>query len=270
MTTRIHHISCATLRPAVAHVPGLMPPELVAHVLVIEGEDGLTLVDTGFGTADVEQGARRLGRPFVALVGAKFDLADTALHQVRALGYDPADVRNIVLTHMDLDHAGGISDFPDAAVHLHTNEYEAALHPTLREKTRYIPAHWAHGPKWVTHGTGGDDWFGFRSVRVVGEDVALIPLHGHTRGHTGVVVRRPGGGYFLHAGDAYFNTGDKKTPRECPPGLRLFQNITQVDRAARFANLARLQELHAARSNEVTMFCAHDKAEFDVLRAVTD
>jgi len=270
MTTRIHHLSCATMRPGAGRIPGMMPRELVAHVLVIEGEDGLTLVDTGFGTADVEQGAKRLGRPFVTLVGAKFNMADTAQHQVRSLGYDTSDVRNIVLTHMDLDHAGGISDFPEAAIHLHTAEHAAATNPTMRERQRYLKAHWAHGPKWVTHDTGGDDWFGFASARAVGEDVALIPLFGHTRGHSGVIVRRPGGGFYLHAGDAYFSTGDKQTPRKCPPGLRAFQQAMQMDHAARVANLARLQQLHAEHSNEVTVFCAHDKTELDGLRSVTD
>ncbi|WP_223281445.1 MBL fold metallo-hydrolase [Streptomyces antnestii] len=43
------------------------------------------------------------------------DTGETAVRQVAALGYDIEDVRHIVLTHLDLDHAGGLRDFPPAA-----------------------------------------------------------------------------------------------------------------------------------------------------------
>ena len=266
MTTLIHHLNCATMRPAAARVPKMMPPELVAHCLVIERSQGLTLVDTGFGTDDVHERGRRLGQPFVMLVGATLDASEPAVVQLRALGHDPADVRDIVLTHLDLDHAGGLPDFPHARVHVHTRELEAALHPSLRERQRYIGAQWAHAPEWVEHEPGGDEWFGFESVQAVGDDVVMVPLHGHTRGHCGVAVRRPTGGWLLHAGDAYFHTGDKESPRSCPPGLRLFQRAMAVDTEARRANLARLQDLHAHHGDEVTVFSAHDRSEFDALR----
>jgi glyoxylase-like metal-dependent hydrolase (beta-lactamase superfamily II) len=249
-----------------------MPRELVAHCLVVEGRDSLTLVDTGFGLADVADHGRRLGRAFVTLTGAQLDPSRTAVRQLSALGHRPEDVGDIVLTHLDLDHAGGLGDFPWARVHLHRSELAAARHPTRRERLRYVPAQWAHGPHWVEHAVDGDDWFGFGAVQAVGEDVLMVPLHGHTRGHCGVAVRRPGGGWLLHAGDAYFYTGDKESPRSCPPGVRAYQAALAVDGRQRIANLARLQELHAQHGSntggdgEVTVFCAHDLTELEALR----
>jgi glyoxylase-like metal-dependent hydrolase (beta-lactamase superfamily II) len=267
----VHHLSCATMCPSVARIPGLMPSQLVAHCLLLEGEDGLTLVDTGFGLEDVADDGRRLGRSFVRMTGARLDRKETAFEQVRALGHRPEDVRDIVVTHLDLDHAGGLSDFPWARVHLHSSELDAARNPTRRERLRYVPAQWRHGPDWVEHSTEGEDWFGFASVRAVADDVLLVPLHGHTRGHSGVAVRRPAGGWLLHAGDAYFNTGDKETPRSCPPGLRAYQAGLAVDGRRRRANLARLQELHRRHGDEgdgqVTVFCAHDRTELETLRS---
>lgn len=244
---------------------GLVPRELVAHCLLVEADDRLVLVDTGFGVADLEQGMRRLG-PTAALLGVQRDLATTAVHQVRALGHDPAAVTDVVVTHLDLDHAGGLPDFPAARVHVHARELAAARRPAWSERMRYVAAQWSHGPRWVEHGEEGESWFGFDSVRAVGDDVALVPLHGHTRGHAAVAVRRPGGGWLLHAGDAYFHAGDVETPRRCPSGLRAFQRLMAADNDARVRNLARLQQLRRDHAAEVTVFCAHDKSELDALR----
>ena len=106
------------------------------------------------------------------------DPAETALAQVRALGYDAADVTDIALTHLDLDHVGGIGDFPHARVHVFADELDAALHPTLREKARYLEVQRAHGPDWVRHDVPGDAWFGFGSVTALGRRRAPHPAPG--------------------------------------------------------------------------------------------
>ena len=72
----------------------------------------------------------------------------------------------------------------------------------------------------MRHEVAGDDWFGFDAVTALGDDVLLVPLRGHTRGHCGVAVRRPDGGWLLHAGDAYFHAGEKHTPPSPRPGSR--------------------------------------------------
>ncbi|MFL6024728.1 MAG: MBL fold metallo-hydrolase [Marmoricola sp.] len=273
MTSLIRHLSAATMSP---RAPGAMTPDrMVAHSLVVERADGLTLVDTGFGTADLAQ--RRMGKAFIGLMGLDLDPANTALHQLEGLGYKASDVTDIVVTHLDLDHAGGLGDFPDAKVHVFADELAAArASSALREKNRYIQAQWAHNPKWVEHSVAGDSWLGFGSVSAIGEDVLLVPTRGHTRGHCAVAVRRPSGGWFLHAGDAYFNTGEKNTPPTCPSGLKMFQNLVQMDKKARHENADRLRALHAEHgpgsgaAEVVTMFSAHDAAEFDALQDVTD
>jgi glyoxylase-like metal-dependent hydrolase (beta-lactamase superfamily II) len=234
---------------------------MVAHCLLVERAEGLLLVDSGFGRDDLTNPGR-LGRPFVAAMRPELDLTATAAAQVAGLGHRAEDVTDIVLTHLDLDHAGGIPDFPHARVHVHAAELEAAMSPTLRERARYIGAQWAHGPRWVAHEDAGEAWFGLGSVRALGDDVLLVPLAGHTRGHCGVAVRRDDGGWLLHAGDSYFDGGEVLTPSHAKTGLRAFQRLMAVDNRQRLANQRRLRELRAAHHDEVTVFSAHDPFEF--------
>jgi ABC-type proline/glycine betaine transport system ATPase subunit len=48
-------------------------------------------------------------------------------------------------------------------------------------------------------------------------------------------------------------------------GLKAFQRLVAVDNLQRLHNQERLQELHAARSDEVTVFSAHDPDELAAL-----
>lgn len=255
--TRIHHLDCATMRP-------LLSPMMVAHVLLVERPDGLLLVDTGFGTDDLADPGR-LGAPFRAAVRPDLDPAQTALAQVRALGFAPDDVTDIALTHLDLDHAGGLADFPGARVHVFGAELDAATAPSLREKARYVGAQWAHGPQWRPHPEAGDDWFGLSSVTALGDDVVLVPLHGHTRGHCGVAVRRADGHWLLHAGDAFFDGGQLAATPHCHRSLAAFQVLMAVDNTARRANTERLRELALAHPEDITVFCAHDANQLQAL-----
>ncbi|RYZ39117.1 MAG: MBL fold metallo-hydrolase [Myxococcaceae bacterium] len=269
---RIHHLNCGTLCPASARfvvgTGGLFErARMVCHCLLIESARGLVLVDTGLGTRDVQDAKGRLGQRFVARNAPRLDPAETALAQVERLGFRREDVRHIVPTHLDLDHVGGLVDFPDAQVHVFGDEHAAAMVPPgPKEKFGYKPVQWAHGPKWSRYAVDGERWFGFEAVRVIpglDAEVLLVPLVGHTAGHCGVAVKGPGG-WVLHAGDAYFNHRevDPVAPRS-PWGTALFQRLKSVDNAARLANQERLRGLVRTHGNEVTVFSAHCAVEFD-------
>lgn len=273
---RIHHLNCGSFCPhgrrLINGEGGLLERgSVVCHCLAIEASDGLVLVDTGFGIEDARNPGQ-LGSAFRFLMNPRPREETTAVRQLEALGFSGGDVKHIVTTHLDLDHAGGLPDFPQAEVHLLSAELAAALKPRLDEKLRYIGgAHWKHDPKWVEHGSGGDSWFGFESVRILpglDTEMLLVPLIGHSRGHTGVAIR-DGEGWLLHCGDAYFNHGEVATPPSCPPVLRFFQNVTGSDRKARLANQERLRELARAHGDEVKLFCAHDPRELELAQART-
>ena len=129
--------------------PGVLA-RAVSHCLLAEtGSAGLVLVETGFGMADTERPEETLGRTFLDRTAAILDPGETAARQIARLGYSPKDVRHIVLTHLDLDHTGGLPDFPGAKVHIHDAELRAAMAATSthpEHTIRYRPEHWAHHP----------------------------------------------------------------------------------------------------------------------------
>jgi glyoxylase-like metal-dependent hydrolase (beta-lactamase superfamily II) len=270
---RVHHINCGTMCPFGRRLLGqrggwLERGRLVCHVLVLEtARDGLILVDTGFSTEDVRD-PTRLHRTFRALASPALDENETAIRQIEALGFTRDDVRHIVITHLDVDHAGGLVDFPGAQVHVHTREHRAAMErATLKEKQRYIPKQWAHDVKWRLHAERGDTWRDIPAIARlpdVDADVGMVPLVGHTRGHCAVIAKGPDDRWLVHAGDAYYHR-DTLDGGDAPPGLRLFETAMQYDGAARLASIAVLRRL--AEDDDVDIFSAHDEAELAVRRA---
>jgi glyoxylase-like metal-dependent hydrolase (beta-lactamase superfamily II) len=263
---RIHHLNCGSLRPLGGRLVAgtgspFVPARLVCHCLLIETGSGLVLVDTGLGLNEVAR-PQRLGRTFLMITRPALEASETAARQVVQLGYQVEDVRHIVLTHLDLDHASGLADFPHAKVHVHEQEFQAAQHPlTSQERRRYRSVQWAHSPDWVRHTTNGDDWLGFSAVRELPglpPSILLIPLGGHTRGHVGVAVEGDDG-WLLHAGDAYFAHGQIAANPTCPPFLNVFQSLMQTDKTTRLYNVQRLREL--AADGKVDIFSAHDESE---------
>jgi len=274
---RIHHLNCGTCCPLGGRLfdgrsDGALG-HLVCHCLLIETNDGLVLVDTGFGTRDIDHPKRRLSPFFLTLNNIQLRQEETAVAQVRRLGFRAEDVRHIVVTHLDFDHAGGIEDFPNAIVHVTAREKEVADEQrggTFVGTRRYRPQQWNGVRDWRLYPLGrGEQWFGFDAVRDLDglpPEILLVPLAGHTWGHVGVAVREDSGGWLLHAADAYFYRGEIGSERyECTPALRGYQAMMEVDRAARLSNQDRLRRLSLDHGDEVRIFCAHDAVEFELL-----
>lgn len=265
---KIHHFSAGTFCPVGGRLLSgtgsvFERAELVCHCLLIETDaHGLVLVDTGLGSADLANPHQRLGAGFLISAAPKLDPAGTALAFVVRLGFRAADVRHVLLTHMDLDHAGGISDFPAASIHVLADEHAAALaRRTFFERNRYHTCQWAHGPRFVLHGASGERWRGFESVRGVPglpNEILLVPLSGHTRGHMCVAVEHAEGA-LVHAGDAYFHRNSVRGEAPPPPVLAFYEGLIAIDKAKIRDNHRRLREL--AGAEDITIFCAHDPVE---------
>lgn len=243
---------------------------IVCHVLLVETDDGLVLVDSGLGVTDFAEPAR-MGPARFMLRPVRED-ARTALRQVEAMGHTREDVTHIVLTHMDFDHMGGIADFPAATIHTTADEYDwAVVSPGFVSKRRYSPKMWDHNPKMELHAGRGDEWkFGLTGTEVL-PGITMIPMPGHTKGHAAVAVDAGDRGLLIHAGDAAFDASTYTensplgTPLKKVGKIRAFEKVMAADRKAIKGNHATLGRLN--REDGVTVFPAHDKRVFDDLKS---
>ncbi|ARP97062.1 MBL fold metallo-hydrolase [Bordetella genomosp. 13] len=275
---RLHHLNCISTCPAGGRMMDGRSPfwawrgRLCCHCVLAElPQGGLALIDTGLGLRDVHDPRSRLSAFFLALVKPEWREAMTAVRQVEALGFRADDVRHIVLTHLDFDHAGGLDDFPRATIHLLRAERDVALaRRSWMDRQRFRPQQWSSRQRWRMYpDTQGEDWYGFKRARPLEglpPDIALVPLPGHTMGHAGVALRGGPTDWLLQAGDAYFHSRemDLDSPG-CPPGLRFYQWMLEHDRGARLGNQQRLRELLRRHGGEVAVCSGHDVEEFEQL-----
>jgi glyoxylase-like metal-dependent hydrolase (beta-lactamase superfamily II) len=257
---RVHHLNCGTMKMPTA--------PMVCHVLLIETDNGLVLVDSGFGTDDCAD-PKRAG-PSRHMVRAILSHDETVVHQIELFGFKRDDVRHIIITHLDMDHAGGLSDFPAARVHVTSAEALGAIRaPSRREKIRYRSAQWAHGPNIVEHDPQGEKWRGFAAAKELAEispGIALVSLPGHTRGHACVAVDA-GHRWVLHAGDAFYHHGTLDGKSHVPRALTVMESLFAFDRKKVQDNHSRLVELYQRRDPDLLIVCAHDPTLLEHARA---
>jgi N-acyl homoserine lactone hydrolase len=111
--------------------------EIPVPSFLIEHPQGLVLFDTGCNPRVAVEPEAYWG-PLAKLLNVRMtpDLAVDA--QLRAHGYDPADVKFVVVSHLHLDHAGGLALFPQAKFFVMKGELPYAYWPDRRVRRSFI------------------------------------------------------------------------------------------------------------------------------------
>lgn len=157
------------------------PVEFPVFSFVVRRAGGLVAIDTGLREGvRVPWAMRRVAPQPTTRVEGGMPGA------MRAAGLDPRDVTDVVLTHLDWDHAGGVAAFRHATIWVHEPEY--AFAKTLRGALRYQPARWPDGftPRLYRLDDGPFGPFG--SSKRLWAGWTLVPLPGHSVAQVGVVV----------------------------------------------------------------------------------
>lgn len=187
----MHMLNCVSMKPPLLnwHVGGTC--------LLVEREEGWVMVDSGLGLQDHLNPSKAM-RASKMQFGVIHAPQETAVRQAPRLGVAPEAVKHIVQTHLHFDHAGGLADFPWAAVHVHRREFDTLAHPQKWiERYAHNMASFAHGPQWVLYEEARDKWFDFDAIRLpFTPEMFLVPLFGHTSGLCGVAIREGEGWYF--------------------------------------------------------------------------
>jgi N-acyl homoserine lactone hydrolase len=173
--------------------------------------------------------------------------------QIRRAGYEPADVKYVVLSHLHLDHVGGMYLFPAATFVVRRAELRAAWWPDASEG-----------------GYDLDTLLKVRDFRYMQPDndeafdifgdgsLVCIDTKGHTEGHQSMIVTLPESGRIVLVGDAAQvneNLSDKVPPGICWSSHHAVQSIERLQHLqAQGALLILGHELSALDSLELAPY----------------
>ena len=213
---------------------------------LIETEHGLVLFDTGVNVDNIRDPVRReslfMSRGWLAppIVLPEHDF----LAQLAAIGVSPADIGDVVLSHVHCDHTGNLKHLRHARIWIQRLEHEFAF------SDHNSPAVF-------------NDDFDFPDMQwqIADGDWQLMPgiegifTRGHMPGHQSLVVTLPKGGVKVltaDAGDLWENFEDEVIPGE------------SCDDVAALASIRKLKAIARERAGELILL--HDPVRVQALR----
>jgi glyoxylase-like metal-dependent hydrolase (beta-lactamase superfamily II) len=237
---KAHHLNCSMPETKLMELHTLKR-QMCCHCLLLETDSGLALIDTGVSKDFVQKSFRKY------LLKKSDEPIRTLSSEIRNAGFDPKDVRTIFITHIDHDHVGGLTDFPWANVYIHINEMEFTkkIQSSIKLRLRFQPQIWRSSQIHCL-GESGDQWYGFESVKApanFSDEILMIPLFGHTPGHSGYAIKSKDG-WLLHAGDAFYSKDDLAVSIADRSLIsEALATFLAVDQEKRILNLERLRIL---------------------------
>jgi glyoxylase-like metal-dependent hydrolase (beta-lactamase superfamily II) len=238
------------------------------NVYVIEHERGLVLFDTGQDRRSVTDPdyfpGGFTGHLYARLAQFAIGPGETLTEQLRGIGYEPDQVRTVVLSHLHQDHIGGLAELPNAEILVSAREL-AELDAPFAEVNGLLKRHIElPGLRWtpVTPAPLDDESIaGFTAAHDVFDDgsLLLLPTPGHTPGSLSLLARRDGMAPLLFVGDLTYDVD--RLVAERVPGVGSRTGLLASTRAVN-----ELRQQHP----DLAILAAHDPAAAGHLRRALD
>jgi len=163
---------------------------------------------------------------------------------LRRIGEDPAILRWAILSHVHLDHAGGLMDLPHLPVLLTREELQFASDPSVQAKGYVIAVHTQKfspvAAPTLRLEPAPYETFDESADLYKDGAVVVVPLHGHTPGSVGIFVNLTPTRRLFYVGDAV----DDERGFEERVGKSLILRDSDNDMALADQVVSRLSELH--------------------------
>lgn len=221
---------------------------------LIDHPEGLVAFDTGVSAEMISdpESYGTFGAPqmveFSAAVQTGEDRMPAA--QLPDAGYDPEDVDYVVLSHLHVDHAGNITDFPNAEFLVQRDELQYAWWPDTVQQMFYLEGDIRRlkTHEYTVNALEGEfDVFGDGSV-------VAFPTPGHTPGHQSLQVELPDAGTVILGADiAHQQAG-------------LENELAMVANWSLEETLASMRKVRArARKSDASVYVSHEQEHMEAL-----
>jgi N-acyl homoserine lactone hydrolase len=173
---------------------------IIVPFFAFDTEEGWVLYDTGWSPKNV---------PILEEMGREPHIAEEnfVLGQLAKIGVPAQDVATVVISHLHVDHIGGIQHFPEARILVQKDELAYARHTSSFQAEHYNRK-LLDRPNIRWEPVDGDE--------VVMPGLAVALLQGHTPGLQGIIVDLPDSGFFLLGADCAYLM--ENIEQELPPG----------------------------------------------------
>lgn len=188
------------------------PFDVPVPFLFIDHPKGKVLFDTG-NAVEVVEGKEEHWGAILAAYDPVMTRQQWCVSAVKSIGVQPEDITHVILSHLHLDHAGGVGLFPNAKYIVQKDEVHYAYAPDSFMRGAYIRKDIDKNADWFyLHGWEDDkfDLFGDGSL-------VIYFTPGHTPGHQSLAVTLPKTGKLFFAADCCYT--DENLEKNILPGL---------------------------------------------------
>lgn len=213
---------------------------------LIKHPDGYVLFDTGNALEVVDNKEEHWGLDTVAAYDPVMTEEQWVVNAIQKVGVKAEDIKYVILSHLHLDHAGGVGHFPNAKYIVQRDELHFAYTPDFYMKGAYIRKDFDKPVDWhILEGWRDNKYDVFGDGKIL---IYFTP--GHTPGHQSVLVNLDKSGPFFITADSCYTR--ENLDEDVLPGLVAEPRST----------VNTIQTIRALRDQGVTIVVGHDPVEW--------